>query len=415
MKQKSKPNVIKYMSIALAFVMLFTLSVTIISSLQEDEAQARVTQAQINRLRAQRSGLAAERSEIEAKIDDIEFEMLGEIAKKEVLDARIAITNREIAYVNDTIRYLETMIREKEYAVFVAQTEEELHLQRFKSRVRAMEENGLISYLELLFDSTSFSDLLARLDFVRDIMRADEYTYAALQNARYDEQVARELLTESRLEIEEERLYLEILEVQLSEQLEEAHEVIRSIEDDLEAEIRLRDQIADELARLDSEINAAIAALRRQQEQERLRRQRELARQQATTGGSGTVVTGTGQLMWPMSGPVISGFRIPSRPNHVGIDIGGPYGRNIVAADGGRVVASRNNGGTAGEMIIIYHGNGIQTRYMHLSVRHVQQGQTVSRGQHIGDNGSTGNATTPHLHFEVLVNGVHVNPRSMLP
>jgi murein DD-endopeptidase MepM/ murein hydrolase activator NlpD len=90
-----------------------------------------------------------------------------------------------------------------------------------------------------------------------------------------------------------------------------------------------------------------------------------------------------------------------------------PPGTSIAAADSGTVIVVAFNRGW-GNYVVINHGNGITTLYAHMSAMHVSVGQSVSRGQHIGNVGSTGNATAPHVHFEVRVNGAHVNPRTML-
>ena len=99
--------------------------------------------------------------------------------------------------------------------------------------------------------------------------------------------------------------------------------------------------------------------------------------------------------------------------NHKGIDIGAAYGADIVAADGGTVlVATYSSSG--GNYVIIDHGGGLCTVYMHASSLTVSAGQTVSKGQVIAKVGSTGISTGNHLHFGVSVNGVYVNPWNYL-
>jgi murein DD-endopeptidase MepM/ murein hydrolase activator NlpD len=118
-------------------------------------------------------------------------------------------------------------------------------------------------------------------------------------------------------------------------------------------------------------------------------------------------VSGNGMLAWPVPGGTISQYY---SSYHLAIDIAAPSGSTIVAAAAGVVTSAgwRNNGG--GYVIQINHGNGIQTVYNHLSSIWVSVGQSVSRGQGIGGVGCTGNCTGPHCHFEVIVNGVIVNP-----
>lgn len=127
---------------------------------------------------------------------------------------------------------------------------------------------------------------------------------------------------------------------------------------------------------------------------------------QVASRGSGTA---TGRLMWPINGSITQGFS----SRHTGIDIAGPIGTSIVAADGGVVIFAGWEGGY-GNFVAINHGNGLVTRYAHCSKLLVSVGQRVSQGQTIALRGSTGHSTGPHTHFEVLVNGSFRNPLSYL-
>jgi len=416
MKKSNHNRIIKKVTTAIAFVMVFSIVMTTVSSTVDLIAQARVTQGQIDRLRAEKREYERLKRDVQARIESIEYEHLGEMTKKGVLDHRVELTGLELVNVNETIRQMNLLIREKEYEVVIALNNEEAQLQRYRNRVRNMEENGIVSYFEIIFDSTSFSDLLARIDFIRDIMRADENTYEDLQIARENTITAREALEEIKTELEEEKALLELLELELLEQLEEARALILALEASIADENELLDMYAAEEARAQREIDAAVAALiRQQEEEERLRRL--AAQQQGSSGGGGGTtgggtVTGTGQFMWPMSGSVISRFGV-NRGNgriHLGLDIGAPHGANVVASDSGTVVTTSYNEGGLGYYVVISHGNGISTTYGHLSSYVVNKGDVVSKGQLIGYNGSTGNATTPHLHMEVTVNGTRVDP-----
>jgi murein DD-endopeptidase MepM/ murein hydrolase activator NlpD len=119
------------------------------------------------------------------------------------------------------------------------------------------------------------------------------------------------------------------------------------------------------------------------------------------------IVQGNGQLAWPVPGGVITQYYSAS---HLALDIAAPAGHPVVASDDGVVTWAgwRNNGG--GLVVVIDHGDGIQTAYNHLGVIDVAVGQTVARGEKIASVGCTGNCTGPHVHFEVIVGGVIVNP-----
>jgi len=318
----------------------------------------------------------------------------------------------EIDNITLIIEHYNLLIREKEYEVVLAQGRENEQLQRFRGRVRDMEENGIISYLEIIFDSTSFSDMLARIDFVADIMRADENAYLDLIKARNETIAAKDALGHAKAELDEEKENLETKKEELYEQLEEAHALIKSMEEHMETERQLHAQVREEEERVQREINAKVAELARQQE---LERQRQLRAQQSSAGA----VSGSGRLTWPARGSITSEFGLRRHPvfgdmrHHNGIDIGAPHGSNVVAADSGTVITSAYSA-SYGNFIVISHGNGMTTLYAHLSSRHVSAGTDVSKGQVIGLVGSTGISTGPHLHFEVSVNGVRVNPLNEL-
>ncbi len=122
-------------------------------------------------------------------------------------------------------------------------------------------------------------------------------------------------------------------------------------------------------------------------------------------------IVGTGNLSWPMTGRISQYYY----GYHKGIDIEADIGDNIYSADNGYIVVARWDDTGYGNTIIVDHGHGVKTRYAHLSGFNVSVGNEVVQGQVIGFAGITGRATGPHLHFEVITNGYHVNPMDYLP
>ena len=131
------------------------------------------------------------------------------------------------------------------------------------------------------------------------------------------------------------------------------------------------------------------------------------------------LIPGTGQMMYPVIGPITSNFGYRVHPilgyekYHSGMDFGVDYGSLIYAADGGTVIFSGWYGGY-GNAVIISHGNSLSTLYGHASELYVVEGQAVQKGQPIAAVGSTGFSTGPHLHFEVRASGEPVDPAAFL-
>jgi murein DD-endopeptidase MepM/ murein hydrolase activator NlpD len=131
---------------------------------------------------------------------------------------------------------------------------------------------------------------------------------------------------------------------------------------------------------------------------------------EAVTAG----VAGAGVFVWPANNHYLSGFDYDTGANHPGIDIDGNEGDPVFAIDSGVVVYAGWNNWGYGNVVVINHGNGWQSLYAHLSAYYVSCGQGVFQGNTIGAIGSTGNATGTHLHFEMMYNGVKVNPHDYM-
>jgi murein DD-endopeptidase MepM/ murein hydrolase activator NlpD len=142
-----------------------------------------------------------------------------------------------------------------------------------------------------------------------------------------------------------------------------------------------------------------------------------IARQRAAQGGSAPAPqSANGRFIWPVSGRLGDGYG--GARNHPGIDILAQEDTPIWAAQGGKVVQTSTGGGYNGgygNLVVIDHPNGLQTRYAHQKVVKVSVGQSVTQGQVIGTVGLTGNTSGYHLHFEVYLNGVRQNPMNYLP
>jgi murein DD-endopeptidase MepM/ murein hydrolase activator NlpD len=262
-------------------------------------------------------------------------------------------------------------------------------------------QNGNTSFLDAIFSARTFSELMDRFIVMRDITHSDEIL---LQQIQAD------------------RAAIEALNAQLAQKRDEQATTVRIIRDQTKAlqaqyirysvlkgqlasaAVSIQEQQAANQAALNA-VNAEIAAL-------------VAARSRAHSSGI---------FAWPgVQGPITQPFGCtdfrgepsppagyscpPSQPYfHTGIDVAGPYGAEIDAADGGIAYATPGNSGY-GNHVIIVHANGFTTLYGHLSGFAVGNGQAVAKAERIGYEGSTGFSSGPHLHFEIRLNNEPVNP-----
>ena len=143
-----------------------------------------VSQAEIDELKQQQSELSDKKNEIQSQINSLEYERMTALAKKEVLDEQMELTQDEIENITQQIATYDELIEQKKAEVVEAQKKENEQLELYKKRVRAMEENGIITYLAVIFEADSFSDLLGRIDFVGSTMKETEQIYWDLDAAR---------------------------------------------------------------------------------------------------------------------------------------------------------------------------------------------------------------------------------------
>ncbi|MDR0838577.1 MAG: peptidoglycan DD-metalloendopeptidase family protein [Oscillospiraceae bacterium] len=387
---------VRLVAVILALMMVISVIIAGLSSLRAGA----VSQAQIDALKAVKKELNDKKRAVQSEINSLRYDQLSATAKKEVLDDRISLTEQEIANINEQIELYVDLIGDKEREVAQAQRREDAQLELYKRRIRDMEENGAVSYIAVIFEAASFSDLLARIDFVSDIMRADEAAYKDLVEARLETIAAKEALEATQAEQEAERVELLSKEDELIEQVEESIALIVEIEADLDARTALWAQIDAETDKLQEEINKKTEELRAQ-----------------AASRPGSVVNGSGSLQWPGTSNVVTRtFGTMEHPiygdlrPHYGIDLRAAYGSNIYAADSGTVITSTYSSSYGNYVVISHGGTGMTTLYAHMSARNVKVGDSVTKGAVVGYAGSTGASTATHLHFEVSVNGSRVNP-----
>ncbi len=386
-------------AIILAITMLGSIILTIVTSL----SAGAVTEAEIEALKAAAEELADQKAAIGSEIYELESQHEAVVQRKVKLDENIALTIQEIENLDLQIQLYEEEIEEKIGHYDLAVQEEERQMELFRKRVRAMEEDGDISYLEILFEADSFADLLSAMDSVTDVMDYDEWVVEQLDKAQEVTWDAKVEMENAKADAEAAKLEQEAKQAQLEVERAEADALMSEIMDNMyerQVEYAALEAREDEAA---AEIDRLIEEL----EEER----RRLAAQQ------GAHVAATGSYIWPSASSVYVTSLFGNRLHpvygyyrmHYGIDIGASYGTDIYAADGGYVTTSTYSSGY-GNYVMIDHGDGRYTLYAHMTTRYVSEGDIVLQGDVIGIVGSTGVSTGPHIHFEVYEGGERVDP-----
>ncbi len=387
-------------------------------------ASAEVSQDELDSLRAQRQAIQAQREAKQAEIDALTENAVGILVQKRALDERNMFTMQQIQLNNEEIALYDRMIADKEREVLNAQELEQEQLLRYRARVRAMEENGTLSYLSLLLKSDSLGEMLTAMDDVGEIMQRDRELEDNYIHARENSEEVKAEYETYQAEINGKQDALREEQEKLQAEIDEASNLLLG----LQADYTNRQAEIAEIAAQEDATNMAISVLVAKLEAERAAEAAAAAAAAAAasgegdSGGGGSVDSGaaayaTGSFVFPVASYSYISSRFGERihpitgelKNHNGMDIASNMGTTVYAADGGRVVLAEWYGGY-GNCIMIEHGNGYKTLYGHLSVIGVRNGQTVSQGEAIGQVGSTGNSTGPHLHFEVYLNGGRIDP-----
>ncbi len=396
-KAMQKKIFVRVIAVLLALLLVGSVIFGIISSVN---ASAAPSQGEIDALKDEKEELEQKKNEIQSQINSLEYEQASILQKKAILDEQIDLTLQEIENISEQIEVYNSLIAEKVVEVEKAEKAEAKQWDLYKTRIRAMEEGGSVTYLAVLFDATSFSDLLARIDFIGKVMRYDEELYEQLVAARLATIEAKKALEAAKEEQEQKKKEQEEKEAELENQMAEANAFLAEVEADLELYETLFAETEEERLAIDAEIQ---------------QKEKELEEWQNNQSSAGIV--GSGSLIWPApaSRIITSEFGTRFHPiyyeyrTHYGVDIGAGYGTEVLAADSGTVITSEYSS-SYGNYIVISHGNGMTTLYAHISTRYASVGDSVYAGEVIGLVGSTGASTGPHLHFEVSINGSRVNP-----
>lgn len=376
------------------------------SNLSEAQQEKKTLENDLQKAKELIDSLKGSKEDIQSEVEKLDKQLNEISGKVKELESQLSKKRQEIA---DT-----------ESALNKAKEQEKKQYRNMKKRIQFMYENGQTSYVEMLLSADSFTDFLNAVEYITQISQYDRKMLKEYQNMQVT-------IADTQKTLETDYASLQSLQAKVQEEkqavaaLESAKKgELNAVADDLtdaqsvakayEAEIQAQNEVIAQIQ----------AAQKRAAEQQAAQQQAQAAEENQNTAQNTTPPgngQSTGSMMWPCpsSKRVTSDYGPRTSPtngassNHKGIDIGAAYGADIVAADGGTVlVATYSSSG--GNYVIIDHGGGLCTVYMHASSLTVSAGQTVSKGQVIAKVGSTGISTGNHLHFGVTLNGVYVSP-----
>ena len=430
---KNRKRMVSIMAGVMAFIMLLTLILGLLPT-RASAASSSEIRKQINQLKKEKEEIKDKIAEVQEQYEENENEIADIISRKNVIDQEIQLLYTQIDNMNEQISAYNILIADKQDELDVAEDRYAALSEENKIRIRTMEEEGELSYWEVLFKANSFSDLLDRLNIVEEIAASDNRRLKELSEAADVVEVAQSELVGEKEEMELAKQELDAAEAELDAKRQEADDLIQELltkADDLEA-------LEEEFERQEQEFLDQIAQKEYEYDEAKQREWEAYmatyvppttapiagSTNNSTSSNTGTSSGGTagsgGSWVVPCSyTSITSPFGYRDAPTsgastyHQGVDLDTGTGWSVVATRAGTAYTAY--GSAAGNYITIDHHDGFKSIYMHLNGFAISNGTNVSAGQLIGYTGSTGVSTGDHLHFGISLNGVYVNPCSYVP
>lgn len=444
---KNRKKLVSILAGVMAAIMLLTLIFSLLP-MRAAAASSSEIRKQINALQENRKDIKNQISDLQTQYQQNSDDIADIVARKNVIDQEIGLLHTEIININEQISAYSVLIADQQEELDKAQDRYDELNADCKTRIQAMEEEGTVSYWEVLFKAKNFSDLLDRLNMVEEIASSDTRRLQELSDAAQRVETAQQELAAEKGELEGTRTELDNAQNELDVKRQEADDLIVQL-------IAKSEELKQQQVDLEEEDEALLDEIARKEQEYNEAKLEEWLAYMATyvppttvaptipisdpngnnsgtnngstgsgsssggnssSGGSSSNVTVGSSWLVPCSYRMVSspfGFResptTGASKYHQGVDLAAPAGTPIIASRGGTVtVAGYSN--SAGYYVTINHGDGFSSIYMHMTNYVVSSGQKVNQGQTIGYVGSTGISTGNHLHFGIAQNGAYVNP-----
>lgn len=410
---KNKKLWVSLLAGLLAALMIFGIIASALPTRVSAAKSSAEIQQEINQMKEQLKNNRNEVAKLEGQISANMDKMEDIVANKNLIDQQIFLLHDQVQNLNKQITAYSALIADKQAELDEATANWKALSDKYKERIRAMEEDGKLSYWSVLFKANSFSDFLDRLSMIEEIAASDQRRIKELNEAAKVVAEAKAGLESEKTALEASRKEMEATSAELEKSRTEADNLLKQ----LIATGEEYQKLLDEAERKESQTAGKIDSLESAYDAAKEREYQEWLASQPPqqTGGSSNTVNGITWLL-PINYTRFSspfGYRIhPIYGDwrmHYGVDLSAPQGTPIYATRGGRVTYATYDS-SSGYYVSINHLDGFVSKYLHMTHYIVSPGQYVAAGQIIGYCGSTGASTGPHLHFSLYYNGSAVNP-----
>lgn len=388
--------------------------------------------------------LKSQLGDVESQVEELKEKSASTQEYIEKLDAQLSNLSAQLIEIEQELETKETELIQTQAELDTAKATKDKQYEDMKKRIKFMYESGNSAYLEMILEADDFTDMLNKADYVKQISEYDRSMLTEFQStvediAAKEVQIEKEVteIEQMKADVEQQKKSVEALaDTKQSEMDSYQKEIAKSealqqqYQDELEEQEALIASLEAEAARkaaeeakkkAEEEAKKAAEAAKKAEESKKSDSSSVSADNKTDSASSGTASSGTTSSSgwtWPIPGysRVSSDYGYRTHPitgekqkMHYGIDFPAPSGTPIVAAKAGTVLAAGYSS-SMGNYVIIDHGGGISSVYMHCSAFATSSGAKVSAGQRIAYVGNTGASAGNHLHFSVRVNGSYVNP-----
>ncbi len=401
----------------LAFGVILALALAAAPAFADVASRKDAVDAKLGQVRDKIAAAEAREGELSSEIAGLTDQIRGLEGQVGDVSTRLEVLEHDLALHREKLDRLTELFRLQTQRYTFLKRQYAAALERLNRRIVEIYQSEDVGTLDVILSAASFTDLLERLDYVNQIGSQDKVIAGDVGEAKIQIRAARSRTRKTRRVVASATRVIAVRTTQVrtlrdqlvaeQNQLASARSGKRQSLASLNETERAYASEAEELSRVSSQLAAQIQAA------QAAPTRAPASRASSSSSGSVDVVPSSSGLIWPVAGPVTSGFGWRWGRMHEGVDIAAPAGTPVRAAASGIVIYAAWMGGY-GNLVIVDHGGGLATAYAHLSGYALSSGSSVGQGQTVGYVGCTGHCFGDHVHFEVRVNGSAVDPMGYL-